>query len=43
MKDFDTFTKIALKMDDLGKVIAATSLEKLPNVQYIAQSGHTEE
>ena len=38
--DFDTFTKIAFW--DLGKFIIAKGFEKLPKVQYITQSGHTE-
>ena len=29
-------------MDDLGMIIVATGFEKLPKVQQIAQSGHTE-
>ena len=33
MKDFDTFTKIALNMGNLVKIIAATCFEKLPKVQ----------
>ena len=32
MKDFDTFTKIAKNVGDLGKIIAATGFEKLPKV-----------
>ena len=28
-------------MGNLGKIIVATGFEKLPKVQYIAQSGHT--
>ena len=28
-------------MGDLGKLIVAKGFEKLPKVQYIAQSGHT--
>ena len=42
MKDFDTFTKIAENMGNLVKIIAATGFEKLPKVQQIAKSGHTE-
>ena len=37
MKDFDTFTKIAQNVGDLGKIIVATGFEKLSKVQ----SGHT--
>ena len=33
MKDFDTFTKIAQNVGDLGKIIVATGFEKLPKVQ----------
>ena len=33
MKDFDTFTKIAKNVGDLGKIIIATGFEKLPKVQ----------
>ena len=29
-------------MVDLGKLIVATGFEKLPKIQYIAQSGHTD-
>ena len=29
-------------MGDLGKLIVAKGFEKLPKVQYIAQSGHTD-
>ena len=32
LKDFDTFTKISLNVGILGKIIVATSLEKLPKV-----------
>ena len=28
-------------MGDLGKIIVATGMEKLPKVQKIAKSGHT--
>ena len=41
MKDFDNFTKIDQNVGNLGKTIDATCFEKLPKVQYIAQSGHT--
>ena len=41
MKDFDTFTKRAQNVGDLGKKIDATGFEKLPKEQKIAQSGHT--
>ena len=33
MRDFDTFTKIAQNMDDLGLIIVATGFEKFPKVQ----------
>ena len=33
--------KLPNNVDDLGKIIFATSFEKLPIVQKIAQSGHT--
>ena len=37
---FDTFTKIAYKC--LDKLIFAKGFQKLPKVQLIAQSGHTD-
>ena len=33
MIDFDTFTKIAWIVGNLGKIIVATGFEKLPKVQ----------
>ena len=42
MKAYNTF-KMALKCGDLGKIIVATGLEKLPKVQLITQSGHTDQ
>ena len=33
MKYFDTFTKIAKKWDNLGKIIVATGFEKLLKLQ----------
>ena len=33
MKDFDTITKIAKNVGDLGKIILATGFEKFPIVQ----------
>ena len=33
--------KLPKNVGDLGKLIAAKGFEKLPKVQYIAQSGHT--
>ena len=42
MKDFETFTKIAYKHGNLGKIIITTGFEKLPKGQYITQSGHTD-
>ena len=41
MNGFDTFTKIADNVANLGKIIVATSFEWLPKVQKIAKSGHT--
>ena len=32
IKDFDTFTKIAKNVGDLGKLIVAKGFEKLPKV-----------
>ena len=40
--DFDTFTKMPKNVGDLGKLIVAKGYKKLPKVQKIAQSGHTE-
>ena len=40
MIDFNTFTKHFLRM--LGKLIVAKGFKKLPKVQTIARSGHTE-
>ena len=33
--------KLPKNMGDLGKLIIAKGFQKLPKVQYIAQSGHT--
>ena len=33
MKDFDTFTKLPENVRDLGKLIVAKGIEKLPKVQ----------
>ena len=33
MKDFNTFTIIALNGGNIGKIIVATGFEKLPKVQ----------
>ena len=33
MNDFDTFTKIAINVGKLGKIIVATNFEKVPKVQ----------
>ena len=41
MKDFDIFTKNCLIMWEIWAKIVATGFKKLPNVQKIAQSGHT--
>ena len=35
--------KLPKNVGDLGKPIVATCLEKLPKVQKIAQSGHTDD
>ena len=42
MKDFDTFTKIAKNVGNLGKIIFATGFENLPQSAINSQSGHTE-
>ena len=42
MIDFDTFTKLPKNVGDLGKIIVDKGFKKLPKVQLIAQSGHTE-
>ena len=34
--------KLPENVGNLGKIIVATGFEKLPKVQLIAQSGHTE-
>ena len=36
------FRKLPKNVRDLGKLIVAKGLKKLPKVQKIAQSGHTE-
>ena len=36
------FQKLPKNVKDLGKLIGAKGLKKLPKVQKIAQSGHTE-
>ena len=41
MIDFVTFTKKIKNVGDFGKLIVAKGFKKLPNVQKIAQSGHT--
>ena len=41
MIDFDTFKKLPKNVRDLGKLIVAKGLKKLPKLQKIAQSGHT--
>ena len=40
MIDFNTFTKIAKNAGYVDKSTAVKGFEKLPKVQYIAQSGH---
>ena len=42
MNDFGTFTKIAKNVGDLGKFIAAKGFKKVPKVQKITNSGHTD-
>ena len=43
MNDFDTLKiKLPKNVGDLGKLIVADTLEWLPKVQKIAQSGHTD-
>ena len=42
MIDFETFKKLPKNVRDLGKLIVAKGFKKLPKVQKIAQSGHTE-
>ena len=42
MIDFDTLTKIAKNVGDLGRLIVAKGFKKLPKVRKIGQSGHTE-
>ena len=41
IKDFNTFKKLPKNVGDLGNLIVAKCFKKLPNVQKIAQSGHT--
>ena len=41
MKDLTSLQKLPKRVVDLGKIIVDTGFEKLPKVQYIAQSGHT--
>ena len=41
MIDFDTLTKIAKNVGDLGRLIVAKGFKKLPKVRKIAKSGHT--
>ena len=42
MKNSTTLQKLTKNVGDLGKIIVAQSFVKLPKVQYIAQSSHTE-
>ena len=42
MIDFDTLQKLPKNVGDLGKLIVAKGFKKLPEVQKIARSGHTE-
>ena len=41
-KILTTLQKLPKHVGNLGKIIVATGFEKLPKVQLIAQSGHTE-
>ena len=41
LKILTPLQKLPKNVGDLGKLIAAKGFEKLPKVQYIAQSGHT--
>ena len=43
MIDFNTFKKLPKNVGDLGKFIVGNGFKKLPKVQYIAQSGHTDD
>ena len=42
LKILTPLQKLPKNVGDLGKPIVATGLEKLPKVQIIAQSGHTD-
>ena len=42
LKILTPLQKLPKNVGDLGKLIAAKGFEKLPKVQYIAQSGHTD-
>ena len=42
MNDFGTFSKMPKNEKDLGKLIVAKGFKKLPKVQKIANSGHTD-
>ena len=42
MIDFDTLTKIASESGRFGKIKCCKVFKKLPKVQYIAQSIHTD-
>ena len=39
---FNTFTKITYNVGDLDKLFVAKGFKKLPKVQLIAKSGHTD-
>ena len=41
-KIWHLYEKLTKNVWDLGKLIVAKGFEKLPKVQYIAQSGHTD-
>ena len=41
LKILTPLRKLPLNERNLGKLIVANGFEKLPKVQYIAQSGHT--
>ena len=41
LEEWKILTPLTKNVGDLGKIFVATGFEKLPNVQWIAQSGHT--
>ena len=42
MNDFESLQKLTKNGEDWGKLIVAKAFKKLPKVQNIAQSGHTD-